>query len=164
MLLSDLYHHLQGEIRGGRPVPSGPFQQIAAFLLTKEADFVGSTREALSLDGLHPAYGDGFVYDTEALEAELGCEWWPQTEMAVLPTSVVEKSLSFMQRANSMASLGNAQLSVLRAWAAVLTVTVFDKQGVSYSTILVKHGGSLWSTFYPYCSLFCEVKHYSLSL
>lgn len=141
MLLSDLYHHLQGEIRGGRPVPSGPFQQIAAFLLTKEADFVGSTREALSLDGLHPAYGDGFVYDTQALEAELGCEWWPQTEKTVLPTSVVEKSLSFMQRANSMASLGNAQLSVLRAWAAVLTVTVFDKQGVSYSTILL---GQKW--------------------
>lgn len=129
--MSDLYHHLQGEIVGGRPLPTGPFQQIAAFLLTKETELVGSIGKAPMLEGIHPAYGNGYLYDTEALEAELGLEWWPQTESAVLPSSVVERSLRFLQRANAMASLGHSQLSALRAWAAVVTVSIFDKRGVS---------------------------------
>jgi hypothetical protein len=131
MLMSDLYHHLQGEIVGGRPLPAGPFQQIAAFLLTKETELVGLIGNASMFEGLHPAYGNGYLYDTKALEAELGLEWWPQTESAALPSSVVERTLSFLQRANAMASLGHSQLSALRAWAAVVTVSIFDKQGVS---------------------------------
>ncbi|KAG0574974.1 hypothetical protein KC19_VG307200 [Ceratodon purpureus] len=129
MLISDLYHHLQGEIVGGRPLPAGPFQQIAAFLLTKETELVGLIGKALTLDGLHPAYGNGCLYDTKAIEAELGFEWWPQTESVVLPSSVVERTLSFLQRANAMASLGHSQLSALRTWTALVTLSIFDKQG-----------------------------------
>lgn len=129
--MSDLYHHLQGEIVGGRPLPTGPFQQIASFLFTKEAELVGSIGKVPILDGIHPAYGNGYLYDVKALEEELGLEWWPQTESAVLPSSVVERSLRFLQRANAMASLGHSQLSALRAWAAVATVSIFDKHGVS---------------------------------
>jgi hypothetical protein len=82
MLMSDLYHHLQGEIVGGRPLPAGPFQQIAAFLLTKETELVGLIGNASMFEGLHPAYGNGYLYDTKALEAELGLEWWPQRELS----------------------------------------------------------------------------------
>lgn len=132
LLMSDLYHHLQGEIVGGRPLPTGPFQQIAAFLFTKEAELVGSIGKAPILEGIHPAYGNGYLYDTKALEAELGLEWWPQTESAVLPSSVVERTLSFLQRVNAMTSLGHSQLSALRAWSAVVTMSIFDKHGVSF--------------------------------
>ncbi|XP_024375793.1 uncharacterized protein [Physcomitrium patens] len=130
MLMSDLYHHLQGEIVGGRPLPTGPFQRIAAFLLTKEMELLGSIGKFPILEGLHPAYGNGYVYDTKALESELGLEWWSQTETAILPPSVVERSISYLEQANTMASLGHSQLSALRAWAAVVTVCIFDKQGV----------------------------------
>lgn len=41
----------------------------------------------------------------------------------------MERSLRFLQRANAMASLGHSQLSALRAWAAVATVSIFDKHG-----------------------------------
>lgn len=130
MLISDLYHHLQGDT-GGRPLPVGPFQQIAAFLLTKETELVGLIGKAPMLEGLHPAYGNGYLYDIKALEAGLGLEWWPLTESTVFPSSVLERSFSFLHRANAMASLGHSQLSALRAWAAVVTVSIFDKQGVS---------------------------------
>lgn len=136
MLLSDFYHHLQGEIVGGRPLPNGPFQQIAAFLLVKEAELMGLIGKGPMLEGIHPAYGNGYLYDINAIEAELGLEWWPQTESAILPTSVVERSLRFLQRANAMASLGHSQLSALRAWAAVVTVSIFDKPGVSINLII----------------------------
>lgn len=130
MLLSDLYHHLQGELQGGRPVPSGPFQQIAAYLMTKEAEILSQKGKNPPLDGLHPAYGDGFVYDTVALEEELGVEWWPHSELRTLPSSVVDTTFSCMRRANCMASLGHSQLSALRAWAGVITVCISNKHGV----------------------------------
>ena len=52
------------------------------------------------------------IWTTKALEAELGLEWWRQTELAAfLPLCVVERTLSFLHRANAMASLAHLQLS-----------------------------------------------------
>ncbi|CAM6047081.1 unnamed protein product [Sphagnum compactum] len=133
MLLSDLYQHLLGELEGGRQVPSGSFQEVATYLLNKEMDILlDQNKKPSSLgDGFHPSYGNGFVYDTDELERELGIDWWPHTVFTSLPAATVESAVHSMQQANAMASLGHAQLSSLRAWSTLLTVSIFNKQGVT---------------------------------
>jgi hypothetical protein len=143
MLLSDLYQHLLGELEGGRQVPSGSFQEVATYLLNKEMDILlDQNKKPSSLgDGFHPSYGNGFVYDTDELERELGMDWWPNTVFTSLPAATVESAVHSMQQANAMASLGHAQLSSLRAWSTLLTVSIFNKQGVS----AIKSFFFLWS-------------------
>jgi nuclear pore complex protein Nup188 len=92
-------------------------------------------------DGFHPSYGNGFVYDTDELERELGIDWWPHTVFTSLPAATVESAVHSMQQANAMVSLGHAQLSSLRAWSTLLTVSIFNKQGVS----AIKSFFFLWS-------------------
>ncbi|BBM99100.1 nuclear pore complex protein Nup188 [Marchantia polymorpha subsp. ruderalis] len=127
MLVNDLFHHLQGELDGGRPIPSGSFQHVADFLVSNEVDLLLQPTVSTKLPDLHPCYGDTFIYDTVALEAELGLEWWATADFGVVTAYVAESTSKWLQSSNAMACLGDSQLSALKSWTTLLSVTVFNK-------------------------------------
>ncbi|KAJ7540471.1 hypothetical protein O6H91_10G016600 [Diphasiastrum complanatum] len=128
MLLIDLYYHLHGQVRGGRQVPDGPFQQVAEFLLSIELDRLLLPESHSQPKMHHPLYRNCLVYDIPALEHALGLELWPKNDGGVLPVSAAESTLQSLSHANTIASLEDAKLCALEAFSDLVTIAIFDKQ------------------------------------
>ncbi|CAM6095025.1 unnamed protein product [Calypogeia fissa] len=128
MLISDLFHHLQGELDGGRPIPSGPFQHIAEFLVNTGVDCILNPTVSNQLPEIHPSYGDTFLFDTTALETGLGLDWWGHADFGIVTADVAESTLKWAKHSNAMASLGHSQLAALSSWSTLLTVSIFQER------------------------------------
>ncbi|KAL3701186.1 hypothetical protein R1sor_019208 [Riccia sorocarpa] len=135
MLVNDLFYHLKGELDGGRPIPSGPFQHVADFLVSREVDTLLHLAGSTKLPDLHPCYGDAFVHDVAALEAELGLEWWKNTDFGVISSYVAEGAFKWLQNSNVMTSLGDSQLSALKSWTTLLSVSAFNERQGELSAV-----------------------------
>ncbi|KAL2650470.1 hypothetical protein R1flu_018598 [Riccia fluitans] len=135
MLVNDLFYHLKGELDGGRPVPSGPFQHVADFVVSSEVDNLLHIAGSTKLSDLHPCYGDVFVYDVLALEAELGLEWWTHADFGVINSYVAEGTFTWLQNSNVIASLGDSQFSALKSWTTLLSVSAFNEREVDVARV-----------------------------
>ncbi|GBG60473.1 hypothetical protein CBR_g5647 [Chara braunii] len=129
LVMSDVYHHLCGELEGGREVPPGAFRELSDLL----KDSYSLLKNVSSAKGpssrRHPLYGDRFCYDVEVISSWLGYEWWIEVPQQVVSGTVVEGTLRSMRRANAVLSASNAQLLALNAWEAVMAVAMFDCRG-----------------------------------
>lgn len=133
LIVNDLYYHLQGELEG-RKIPPGSFQRVSEYLIKLEIDSIFQTDKHLRLKELHPLCEDKYIYDTKALETELGIEWWSHSDEKGF-TTAAEKTLEILSRANKASCLADLQLNALKAWMTVLALSIFDKKGTELGSI-----------------------------
>lgn len=126
LIVNDLYYHLQGELEG-RKIPPGSFQRISEHLIKLEIDAILQSVKHFRLKELHPLCEDNYIYDTKALEKELGIEWWPYSDDKAF-TAAAEKTLEILSCANRASCLADLQLNALKAWMTVLALSMFDKK------------------------------------
>lgn len=134
LIVNDLYYHLQGELEG-RKIPPGSFQRVSEYLIKLEIDSILQTDKQFRLKELHLLCEDKYIYDTKALETELGIEWWPHSDDKGF-TAAAEKTLEILSRANKVSCLADLQLNALKAWMTVLALSIFDKKvGTEFRSI-----------------------------
>ncbi|XP_059074406.1 uncharacterized protein LOC131045463 isoform X2 [Cryptomeria japonica] len=135
LIVNDLYYHLQGELEG-RQIPPGSFQKVSDYLVKLNLDSILQSSVHVRSQDLHPLYGDDYIYDTKSLEAELGMEWWSDSDEK---GSIVaaQKMLQVLKHANVAFSLADSQKNALKAWMTLLTLTIFDKNtGTDVRTVM----------------------------
>ncbi|KAF8406575.1 hypothetical protein HHK36_008663 [Tetracentron sinense] len=134
LILNDLYYHLQGELEG-RKINPGPFKELSQYLL--ESNFLQTDQNECHAD-LSPPANDVFLFDLVRLRADLGLEFWDQSQWKT-SKAVAERMLLYMQEENSMAFLASSKLSTLKALTTILSVY----EGNSTETKITSIGGGI---------------------
>ncbi|XP_058002713.1 uncharacterized protein LOC110643732 isoform X2 [Hevea brasiliensis] len=133
LILSDLYYHLQGELRG-RKIGPGPFKELSMCLV-----------ESKCLQTYQQKYNDECfahaksicLYDINHIRTDLGLHMWDHTEWKECK-AIAETMLDCMQQVNSMILLSSSKLSTLKALITVLTL--YDDNSPEKKTVI---GGKL---------------------
>ncbi|CBI37915.3 unnamed protein product, partial [Vitis vinifera] len=117
LILSDLYYHLQGELKG-RKIDPGPFKELAQYLL--DSQFLQNYRHEYDGDLFAPAK-DVHLFDTSHLQADLGLAMWDHSQWKATK-EIAETMLLCMKEANSMVLLTGSKLCSLKALITILTM------------------------------------------
>lgn len=117
LILSDLYYHLQGELKG-RKIDPGPFKELAQYLL--DSQFLQNYRHEYDGDLFAPAK-DVHLFDTSHLQADLGLAMWDHSRWKATK-EIAETMLLCMKEANSMVLLTGSKLCSLKALITILTM------------------------------------------
>ncbi|CAA7391364.1 unnamed protein product [Spirodela intermedia] len=117
LVLSDLYHHINGELEG-REIAPGHFKEVLQFLLELDA----FQNYQCKHDGdSWSSENDNYMFDVVRLRKDLGIELWEHTAWKT-SRSHAERMLSLMHRANSVKFLAYSKNSSLRALTSLLSV------------------------------------------
>ena len=122
LVLSDLYHHINGELEG-RDIAPEPFKEVFQFLL--EVDPFMKYQCKLDDNDMWPLEKGNYMFDITRLRKEMGIELWEHnTWKSYKPQA--ERMLSFMHHANSVKFLAYSKNSCLKALTRLLSIHARD--------------------------------------
>lgn len=121
MLLTDLYYHLEGELKG-RKISAGPFKELSEYLI--ESKVLLHYQHKYDSD-FFVTCKDMYLFDTERVRADLGSDLWDYLTWKT-SKAIAERLLCHMTEANSMVLLRSSKLSALRSLITMLTINGKD--------------------------------------
>lgn len=117
LVMSDLYHQIQGEFEG-RQIQHKLFKQLFQFLL--ESNFLESYQNK-EADNLSIHAKNILLFDCNLLEKDLGIDLWDVSEWKTLKKAA-ETMMDHIKDVNSMLLLSNSKLLALKAFTTMLPV------------------------------------------
>ncbi|XP_056698928.1 uncharacterized protein [Spinacia oleracea] len=122
LILNDLYYHIQGELEG-RNIEHGPFKELSQFL--SGSDLLQAYQKK-SVNDFSAGGNNAYLFDILRLQDDIGLEIWDHSEWKA-SKKIVDTTLLYLQRANSMLLILGSRLQALRALITIITLNMGDK-------------------------------------